>query len=188
MANGVASYGTSLQNITTAANISPTAPFASNQTILFNGGSTVVVQNGNLPIVLATGVQTINKSGTYNVKIVVSLGSNGANDSTVVQLVKNNTTPIASSSGFNASAGNIITAHNLTYSGALNAGDTLDVRIGANVVAIHGIFTVSWTTTQLGTSGITVFQGSNGIISGQGGTVPTPSTTDNVNFLKGDGT
>jgi hypothetical protein len=155
IANGNASYGTVMHTVTTAANISPTAPFASNQIILFNGGTASVVQNGNLPVVPATGIQTINKTGVYNIKVSASLQANGANDSTVLQLVKNNTTPIAASSGFNAAGGNLNTAHNLTYSGTLNAGDTLDVRVGANGVAAHAIYTFSWTTTQLGTSAIT---------------------------------
>jgi hypothetical protein len=150
-ASGNASYGTVMYSVTTAANISPAAPFASNQTILFNGGSASVVQNGNLPVALATGIQTINKTGTYSIKISASLQANGASDSTVLQLVKNNTTPIAASSGFNASGGNIVTQHNLTYSGTLNAGDTLDVRVGANGVAAHAVYAFSWTTTQLGT-------------------------------------
>lgn len=151
-ASGNASYGTVMYSVTTAANISPAAPFASNQTILFNGGSASVVQNGNLSVALATGIQTINKTGVYSIKISASLQANGASDSTVLQLVKNNTTPIAASNGFNASGGNIATAHNLTYSGTLNAGDTLDVRVGANGVAAHAIYSFSWTTTQLGTS------------------------------------
>jgi hypothetical protein len=155
IANGSPSYGTVMHTVTTAANISPAAPFASNQTILFNGGTASVVQNGNLPVALATGIQTINKTGVYNIKISASLQANGANDSTVLQLVKNNTTPIAASSGFNAAGGNLNTAHNLTYSGTLNSGDTLDVRVGANGIAAHAIYTFSWTTTQLGSSAIT---------------------------------
>jgi molybdate-binding protein len=156
IANGNASYGTVMHTVTTATNISPAAPFASNQTILFNGGTASVVQNGNLPVALATGIQTINKTGVYNIKISASLQANGASDSTVLQLVKNNTTPISASNGFNASGGNIATAHNLTYSGTLNAGDTLDVRVGANGVAAHAVYTISWTTTQVGTSAITL--------------------------------
>jgi hypothetical protein len=155
VANGTASYGTVMYSVTTATNVSPTAPFASNQTILFNGGTASVAQNGNLPVALATGIQTINKTGVYNIKISASIQANGASDSTVIQLVKNNTTPIAASSGFNASGGNIVSAHNLTYSGTLNAGDTLDVRVGANGAAAHAIYAFSWTTTQLGTSAIT---------------------------------
>jgi hypothetical protein len=156
IANGNASYGTVMYSVTTATNVSPAAPFASNQTILFNGGTASVVQNGNLPVALATGIQTINKTGVYNIKISASLQANGASDSTVLQLVKNNTTPIAASSGFNSSGGNIVSAHNLTYSGTLNAGDTLDVRVGANGVAAHAVYAFSWTTTQLGTSAITL--------------------------------
>jgi hypothetical protein len=152
VANGAASYGTVMYSVTTTNNISPAAPFASNQTILFNGASAAVVQNGNLPVTLATGIQTIGKTGVYNIKISASIQANGASDSTVLQLVKNNTTPIAASSGFNAAGGNIVSAHNLTYSGTLNAGDTLDVRVGANGVATHAIYAFSWTTTQLGTS------------------------------------
>jgi hypothetical protein len=46
--------------------------------------------------------------------------------------------------------------------------------------------TLSW--TQIGAIVATQFQGANGTVAGAGGFVPTPIATDNVKFLRGDGT
>jgi hypothetical protein len=189
------SGGSQSVDILKVKRITTSQTLALNTDIVFNS-----TPSGSITYNNTTGLATLLVGKTYRIKARL-VGRNDGTGSTGRYITYE---IVTSANASLPSTANSTTGTQVLATSALNEGGggeaTADYAPTVNTdikIRITGIDGSNWTLDndrsyleiqQLGSSATTQFTGATGTVAGAGGFVPSPAATDNVNYLKGDGT